>query len=198
MYGHAYVWLHRLKLKKIHTTVSEDKTDRHMDSFAIITGWQHFTAAHSKACPSHVKHPCLFWILSLVLFQSWVSNLCVPLYWATAGLNQVSLLCPFTLWPPAPLTCSTCSGFSSSVFPFLYPFWVLCFFSWWWGGDLLLFSPKSLYGPKLQPRHFCCSCIIAVTFPNPMLVIPRLSKAGCIPQYKEHVLYTALHPSVLS
>lgn len=197
MCGHACVWLCALKLKKSHTTVSEDKTDRHMDSFAVITGWQHFTAAHSKACPSRVTHPCLFWILSLVLlFQSWVSNLCVPLYCTTVGLTQVSLLCSFISWPSAPLTCGTCSSFS--VFPCLNPFWDSCLFSLWWGDDLLFFSPKGLFVPKQHPRHFCCSCIIALTFSNPKLVTPRLSKAGCIPQYKEHILYPTLCPSVPS
>lgn len=92
----------------------------HTDSLGIITVWQRFSAAHSKACLSDVSHPCPFWIHCLVLlFQSWTSNLCAlcATVLDTDGLIQVSLLCSFTVGPPAALTCSTCSSFSSSVFP---------------------------------------------------------------------------------
>lgn len=85
---------------------------------------------------------------------------CGPLYCATVGFTQVSLLCPFMLWPLAALICGTCSSFSFFLpsFPLVF---IPCTFS------LLYSSPKSQFGLKTQPCNFWCLVSLLLRFQVP-------------------------------
>lgn len=84
--------------------------NRHSDSSAIIAGYWHCTAKNLVPAMSRIPASAQYF---LCFFFLRVSSFCMSLYCATVVLTHVSLFHSSAVWPPVPLACSTCSGFSS-------------------------------------------------------------------------------------
>lgn len=107
--------------------------------------------------------------------------------------NWVSLLCSFMSWPPAPSTCSTCSSFSSSVFSCLYLFVLVFTVVRRWPASLWLWK---CIQPKATPALFLLFLYHCSFLFQSHVNRTKVINGSLIPQYKEHVLYPALCPSV--
>lgn len=97
--------------------------------------------------------------ISLVLLSRTRFQTCGPLYCATVDFTQVSLLCPFMLWPLAPLMCGTCSSFS-----FFLPSFLLVFIPSEIHAHFHCFTPTLKANLKTQPCHFWCLVSLLLPF----------------------------------